>query len=494
MYRILIVDDEPAALSHVCMILNKKCPQYEIMGTALNGAEALEAIRKEKPDIVISDVRMPVMDGIQLVSRVKEEYPEILSIIVSGYSEFEYAKGALQSGVCDYLLKPLAPSDMKNLLDKLEVRLNRLYYEKRNTLLKALCNGQEINESINLDRYFTAGRYYVVMCRKNGLPRRFSRRAGVEIFSMEEEKVYIYGRDEMEELYLVQEELLLEGGILEMAERIFEKEKNGYTYLTEIVGEEAFTLGEFPEIVKRLYRRLDESIVIGKNQLRKLTEEEKIQSTPEEKHQMEQVEGLIRFKETQRLPEELQRLFSIWCRQNNSQIYVEAAVKYMLQLIHNMYPSDINFVDLEFMLDDAFYYALDMQELKENILAVVKQCIQGSGKEKMDNKEQLFYTILSYLNQHLEETMTLGSICKEFGLSQASLSRMFRCYEETSFSNYLTKIRIEKAQIIMKSNPEAYIRDVADCCGYSDQFYFSRIFRSVTGMCPKEYAERVRQK
>ena len=90
--------------------------------------------------------------------------------------------------------------------------------------------------------------------------------------------------------------------------------------------------------------------------------------------------------------------------------------------------------------------------------------------------------------------MTLGKICKYFGVSQSTLSKMFRTYEETSFSNYLTKIRIEKAESMMRQDPDAYIRDIADRCGYNDQFYFSRIFRSVTGTCPKEYMEHVKSR
>ena len=115
MYKIIVAEDEPTALNHVCMILAKKCPQYRVVGTAENGQEALDMIQKEAPDVLITDVKMPIMDGIQLVAKVKEEFPEILSVIISGYSDFEYAKGALRSGVCDYLLKPLAPSDMKRL-------------------------------------------------------------------------------------------------------------------------------------------------------------------------------------------------------------------------------------------------------------------------------------------------------------------------------------------------------------------------------------------
>ena len=74
--------------------------------------------------------------------------------------------------------------------------------------------------------------------------------------------------------------------------------------------------------------------------------------------------------------------------------------------------------------------------------------------------------------------------------TSTSLSRMFRNYRDTSFSNYLTEIRVNKAKELMDKAPQSYVKDIAEHCGYSDQFYFSRIFRSVTGMCPKEYMER----
>lgn len=494
MYKILVVEDEPTALSHVCMILEKKCPQYEIMGTAENGGEALEMIRRVQPDILISDVKMPVMDGIQLVSKVKAEYPDVLSVIVSGYSEFEYAKGALQSGVCDYLLKPLGPSDMQKLMERLEQKLNTLYYEKRNRLLRALCNGRQAEDADRLYRYFPAGKYYAAIYRKNGLPKRFSRRTGVEIFSMEEEKVYIYGRDEMEALYLFPEELLFSGDFKGMADRIFEREKSSSIYLTAVVCNESFPLEAVPEIVKKLYRRLDESVVIGENQMVYLHEKgpESRNSDGEKtvKKQLEQVEYCIRYQEDHKFLDELKKLFYIYKKQKSSQIYVESAVKYIFQMVRNLYPVERELADLEFMIDDAFYYAANMDELTENILTVIKQCIPDMGKEKIDNKEQLFHSICSYMKGHMDEVMTLGSICKQFGVSQTSLSRMFRTYEETSFSNYLTSIRMKKAMQMMDQDPEAYIKDIAERVGYTDQFYFSRIFRSVTGVCPKEYLEK----
>lgn len=492
MYKVMVVDDEPTGLKHVCTILEKKCAEYKLMGTAQNGQEALEMIRIKQPDILITDVKMPVMDGISLVSKVKQEYPEILSVIVSGYSEFDYAKGALQSGVCDYLLKPLSPGDMQKLMDRLKLRLNTLYYEKRNYILRKLCS-KAGGAHEELSRYFPEGNYYSAIFRRGGLTRRFSGKTGVEIFSMEEEKVYMYGRDEREALYLFPEELLMEDSVISFekaAERLFDRQRDEQDYTTAVIYEEKFSLDQFPEVAEKLYRRLDEAIVIGKDKFLERSSFKEVHARDtKEKEKVECVEYLIRYQDESKLLSELDKLFCIWEQGEYNQLFVESRVRYIFQLIRNVYTQDDLQDDIEFMIDDAFYYATNMEELKESILTLVKRCVPTLLKEKIDNKEQLFQSILSYLNGHIEEQMSLGSICREFGVSQTSLSRMFRVYKETSFSNYLTKIRIEKAQQIMDHDPTVYIKDIAERCGYVDQFYFSRIFRSVTGKCPKEYIE-----
>ncbi|MFR1894934.1 response regulator [Hungatella sp.] len=201
MYRILVVDDEPAAIKHICNIIAIKCPQFEVTATAEHGQEALKRLEEETPDILITDVKMPVMDGIALAERVKERYPEVLSLVVSGYQEFEYAKAAIRSGVYDYLLKPIKPSALQNALNSMEEVLAERYARKRNFLMKSLCEKNSVDRKL-LERYFPAGKYYAALVRRNGLPRRYSGNSGFEIFSGRDEKIYLYGRDEMEAMYL----------------------------------------------------------------------------------------------------------------------------------------------------------------------------------------------------------------------------------------------------------------------------------------------------
>ncbi len=492
MFRILVVDDEPTGLNHVCMILQKKCPQYEIAAVAENGEQALELIREKRPDILITDIKMPVMDGIQLISEVKKEFPEILSVIVSGYSDFEYAKDAIRSGVCDYILKPVVPSDMQRLMEQLEMRLESHYYLKRNEILRTLCNSQELEDKGSLKKYFPAGHYYAALFRQNGLPRRFSKSNGVEIFSTEDEQFYIYGRDEKESLYLYPAKLLIHGDFVQTAERIFSKEQEKGAYVTGVICGKAFTLERLPEIAGKLYRKLDESIVIGESHLVNIADRKaESEHNEKEQKQLEHIEYLIRYKESSKLLKEIHRLFLIWGEKKNSQMHVEAEIKYLFRMLQNTYAKTQELSEIDFMIDDVFYNVSDMSELEESIKELIRQHIPESGAENIGNKEQLFSSILSYLNAHISDAVSLGDVCREFGVSQTSLSRMFRTYRNTSFSNYLTNIRIEKAKEIMRNAPDSYVRDIAERCGYGDQFYFSRIFRSVTGVCPKEYIEQL---
>ena len=96
MYRVMLVDDEPTAVNLLKTIIKMKCSNYEVIATANHGQEALELMEQQVPDLLITDIHMPVMGGLQLLEKVKENYPDVLSIIVSGYQEFQYAQEAIR--------------------------------------------------------------------------------------------------------------------------------------------------------------------------------------------------------------------------------------------------------------------------------------------------------------------------------------------------------------------------------------------------------------
>ena len=491
MYSVIVVDDEPAGLNHVCRILESKCKGVEIIGKADNGHEALCLIEERVPDILITDVKMPMMDGITLVTQVKEKYPEILSVIVSGYSEFEYATAAIKAGVCDYLLKPLVPSDLVSQMENLITRCEQRYYEKRNQTLKLLCKGEQISESV-LVRLFPKGRFYSAIIRKNGLPTRFGLHSKVELLPMIEEKILFYGRDELEALYLFPEELVFEGSFKEAIEKLYHRVKTEDSYWTGIIYPISFELSEFPKVAKKLYRALDETIIIGKNQLMIQGKEEKEKSKEVlDKELIGKVEYLIRYKEIPKFNEALGEIFAFWKKEDCSQFYVETKVKYFFQLISNGWNPKLDELEIEYLIDDAFYYASDFEELLESIVTIVKLCAPDGQRSFQDDKEMLLNSIISYVEAHLDQQISISSICYEFGISQTTLCKMFRSSIDSSFNSYLTGVRINKALDYMKKDPSAFVKDIAERVGYNDQFYFSRIFRSVKGVSPKEYMDSI---
>ena len=106
--------------------------------------------------------------------------------------------------------------------------------------------------------------------------------------------------------------------------------------------------------------------------------------------------------------------------------------------------------------------------------------------EKYD-KGKLFEEIALYIRQHIKEDLSVDVICKNMGISQATLNRIFRQYANDSYKGYLTTIRIKEALIIMKNVPGISIKELAYEVGFNDQFYFSKVFKSIMGVNPSEY-------
>jgi Response regulator containing CheY-like receiver domain and AraC-type DNA-binding domain len=116
MYKVLIVDDERLIREGIALTINWQELGLELSGTAQNGVEALKLIDKNQPDIVITDIKMPVMSGLELIDITRQKYPDINYIILSGYGEFELASKAMSYGVKHYILKPCSESKIMEVL------------------------------------------------------------------------------------------------------------------------------------------------------------------------------------------------------------------------------------------------------------------------------------------------------------------------------------------------------------------------------------------
>lgn len=125
MYKIFLADDEIWVIMGLKKLIEKTGAPFRVVGEANNGIVALEEIEEKKPDVLITDIRMPGMDGLQLTQKIQEKNLDTRVVLVSGYAEFNYAQQAMRMGAVDYLLKPVEAEALAEVLERLETMLNK---------------------------------------------------------------------------------------------------------------------------------------------------------------------------------------------------------------------------------------------------------------------------------------------------------------------------------------------------------------------------------
>lgn len=494
MFRVLVVDDEPGALQHICSIIKMKCPDYIVAGTAESGEEGIKWFQEKEADLIITDVQMPRMNGIEMITAIRQQFPDVMSIVVSGYQEFEYAQGALKAESADYILKPVVPSEMCKTMDRVTQKLKQKNYYKKNSVIHGMCSGEIYDEKTIL-KTFSYCEYYAAVIRRNGLPKRFSGSSGLEIHSDINEMVTIYGRDEMEELYLLPKELLLEENFQDYIFRIKDKYATDNQYITLVYKEEVFPVQEIQSIILGLYRNLDMVSVVGLTQTVKMQEglNHKEMDIDHEAVNLilKNIEFMIWEQQYERVKKEIRRIFHNWETEKKPQIWMEFIARQVIFLIRNSSKKAPILIECEYMMEDAFYYSVSVEELVVNLFEIMFRYTKEQEEINRVDSPEFFGMIKDYLYTHISDSISLQSVCKKFAVSQTYLSKLFRKYEQQSFNRYLTDIRMKKAMELMKNNEEIYIKDIAAMVGYSDQFYFSRLFRSCMGKCPSEFLEEL---
>lgn len=132
MYKVLLVDDEPYAIEGLQLLINWEKHGFEIRGVCANGEEAIRMIQEDQPDLVVTDIRMPVMNGLELVEEARRlEHESVLFVITSGYSDFNYARQAIRLGVSNYLTKPVDSMEAEDMLVRLRMQLQERENQER---------------------------------------------------------------------------------------------------------------------------------------------------------------------------------------------------------------------------------------------------------------------------------------------------------------------------------------------------------------------------
>lgn len=491
-YKVVVVDDEQMAVKAICRIIEKHCSQFEVVGTAGNGHEALEVIRNASPDLVLTDIDMPLMNGLELARQASVELPSLCFVIISGYQDFEYAQDAIRSGVLDYLTKPIVPSRMLSTMKNVEEKLRRFYYDRRNGIFRKLCMGETIALE-EMQKFFPYREFYAALLRENGLPRRYSPAKEPELYGTIDETYTVYGRDNMEQLFLIPREMLGRQPLIDYMTKIALRQKTEGSYITLLYYSEAFSRWSISGKIRDLYYWLNTLSTVGFSQTVDLDEKQILLNrlpTPDTTELSEVLQEMEQYAKTGRygqLQKCIEKAFVQWEQEKRPQIWLEQAARRILNFIRKQTGDEDSLIESEYQFEDAFYYSTSMKLLRQNLYTLFFRFAEKEKENLKVDSPDYFENVKTYLNTHLSQPLSLQELSDLFAISQTYMSKLFRKYTHQSYNQYLTGIRMERAKQLMEEDNALLIREIAKLVGYHDPFYFSRVFHSYTGKSPSDY-------
>lgn len=415
--RVLLADDEPLVLIGLQSLLDWKALGYQICGTARNGQAALEMIEKNAPDIVIADIKMPRMDGLELARRCHERAPLPVFIMLTSYEEFEFVRSAMGAGAVDYLIK------LELTAENLTAALQRAA---------------------------------AVAAREQSYRER------------------------------VQPEM--QAGFLSYRDRFLLR------LYTGLIKDEA-ELNERIEALGLVFRPGEKYVVASCDLVPKSGD-----LTPEQLIRLSfSTARLIETTLENHLPcfvtgMDVKRLNVLLCLDEAAAQDMEAFLKPLLlrtsQIVHNYFTVTL-------------YWAV--AEPVSHLLALPRRCReleafrpllceqepvlfshQGAENDATEHKAQTVARIQQYIREHLSERLSLNDVAAVFNFSPNYTSQLFAKYGTSSFVEYVTEMRIAAAKEMLEQG-DLKIYEIAEKLGFDSAFYFSKVFKKVTGQSPREY-------
>lgn len=493
MYKILLVEDEPAAQRYLRSLIERKCPDFSVAASAGDGVEALEQVRRTAPDLIVTDVKMPKMDGIDLVVALRELAPRTPVVIVSGYQEFDWVRRALNTGVVDYLLKPVAPRRLSDLLAGLRPALERNRDERAlaraRTAIERGATAAEARaepEGPQGQEGGSTARWHLALLRGGGPASRDSARAEIpEADSCLAGFCRLMGRDRRERLLLAPTERLARAAFLRLcAEEMGPPEG---LYETLLVAPSEVPEAALGVEVRSLSRQLDRAIVLGLSQTIEAPVRER-RAPPLGPVAAARIEHAVLESLPEALVAAIREPLGEWGRERLPSAAVEAGALRLLQLVERSSRSAIDPAEIEARLRELIFDAGDFEEFSDGFvdLALLAAGL-GSSEPAEGGATSLFESMRSYVEAFYARSLTASVMCQTFRISPSYLGRLFRRHAGRSFNEFLRACRIEAAKRLIRESPTMAIKSVARYVGFHDPFYFSRVFRSETGVSPTEF-------
>ncbi len=528
MIKLLIADDEPLVCVGIQSMLKWDELEVEIVGTARNGQQASEMIRDLQPDIVITDIKMPLLTGLELIKSCREAFGRVpLFIVLTSYEEFEYAREAMKYQAVDYLIKleldaeALQAAVTKAILILREVRHTPALLMQKSSmqalrekffirLFNSLFDSDEQyclqREDLGID--FSSSFYAVGYCEiqvSENAPV-----SGEKLLSLCTSTTQMV-RETLSRFlpcYVTTLDLRHFTVILCLSD---EQVSNWRTLASNAIQKTLTLLHNYFSVSVRiaLGHIVEEPRLIGasyQSARRGFHETTKVKpiifcdvghSDLEEAAHLHEIRTSIRRAmeeiDINTLSHTLTTIAGELSAFPERRLQAMDAAYSILYMAISLLPDGEKMVEQIFSHEPDGYRVIYRLKTTEEIAEWIRQLRDGLGEllhsQKHRYKRQVITNIQEYIRSNLKKKLTLNSVAAAFNFSPNYLSQLFAKYAGESFVEYVTGVRIAVAKELL-SQDEIRIYEVAEQLGFESAFYFSKVFKKVEGISPREYLQR----
>lgn len=551
MYKLLLVDDEEDVREGVIREIDWASLGFEVVGTVENGQEAWEFVERCPPDLVVTDIRMPFMDGLALSEEIKKRFPYTKIVILTGYDEFAYAQKAIKLQIDEFVLKPFSSRELVDALTKVKAKMD-----------------EEIAEKKNLERLKAHYRNSLPVLREAFLVSLITRRLPrSEIW----EKARSYGIDLEADGYVVsvisldhgasppgeasetdpaadpargwEEQALPLFAVQQIAREIAESrypdtpgivsihndqvvlitvhrqddphpamakavslleevrqsvEKFMHFTVTAGVGTTAADVTDIPFSYEGAVLALDYRVMLGRNRVICIDDVER-RSIESVRFDELKEQALVRCIKVGTLAELKSLVDELFAGLTDAPVSIQDYQIYLMEILTTILKvAKRANLDLETIVGEHFHLFAEVsrlhtvQEAKDWIVAICTRIMQNITSDRQHAHRQLVERAVEYVHgRYHESDLSINKVSAMLHISAGYFSSIFKKEMKMTFGNYLLQVRMEAAKELLRTT-DLKAFEVAERVGYADPNYFSFSFRKMFGISPKEYRNGAR--
>jgi two-component system response regulator YesN len=497
MIKILIVDDEPIVREGLKTIINWEALGYKIIGEGIDGTDGLDKILTLKPDLVLMDIKMPGMHGIELIKEIKDRGYKGKIILLTGYSDFEYAQSAIKLGVSAYLLKPIDEDELIN-------QLNNLYHEiqketeikkhVKDKILKSILDGNESIENYNniismneLNFDFEQYQVAIIETKYDDKEDRrkvyeyindyFCNKGNVDVLHIEDDSTIIFKGSEINKIgYRILDDLYNE-----LTQKFRVNIFIGLGQAVSNIGDISISHKQAESLMKRRFFYEEMNVLTY----------EKLESYKKTKLEIdiysEKLYTAVEVGDLEKLHEILSNIEVLLKQSECSSEKVKGlSLNLLSKIIEKVNIKDSNGKEVFSSNETIISNIYEKTSLHHLILFLEEECIGISKIICNTSSENIMERILNYIEKNYYKNLKLETLAEIFNYNSAYLGKMFKSYTNNHFNDYLNIVRIEKSkELLMDDNLKVYA--ISEKVGYKNIDYFYIKFKKYVGVSPKEY-------